>query len=150
MNNSITARIRYIFFRLLQDGKNHTVKELCDFIVKSNEIQYINSNTIYSTLYKIRNSSYSKYFIINNDGSYRIKQYLLNSESAMILYMLTNDEKLCIINTIKYDEAIQNLISMYYKIDSEARNIRCRNECKKIIKLNEEIYNVINECINKI
>ena len=116
----------------------------------SADIHIMNSNTVYSTLHNIRESSYSNYFIRNNDGSYRLKQYLLYPESIMILHQLTNDEKLYMVNTIKYDEAIQRMMSLCSQISSELKHLECKAKYKRIIQLNNEIYKIINEYINKI
>ena len=69
MAHSNTQKIRNLFFHLLQDGKNHTAKEIYDLIMGSADIHIMNSNTVYSTLYNIRKSSDSNYFIRNHDGS---------------------------------------------------------------------------------
>ena len=150
MKESNTQKIRNLFFRLLQDGKSHTTKEIYDLVMESADIHIMNSNTVYSTLHNIRESSYSNYFIRNNDGSYRLKQYLLYPESIMILHQLTNDEKLYMVNTIKYDEAIQRMMSLCSQISSELKHLECKAKYKRIIQLNNEIYKIINEYINKI
>ncbi len=149
MKESNTKQIKNLFFRLLQDGGDHTTNEIYNLICASPNIHLINSNTIYSTLCKIRKSSYSQYFVRNRDGSYRLKAYLLKPESKALLQQLTNEDTACLENTLTVDEVIQLWLSLYLEIESELKQIEESTEYQKIRQLNDSLYKLINEHLNK-
>lgn len=156
MAHSNTQKIRNLFFHLLQDGKNHTAKEIYDLIMRSADIHIMNSNTVYSTLYNIRKSSDSNYFIRNHDGSYRLKPYLLEPENKALLLQLTQEEEpdANLPDTLTINEVVERWTSLCTEINARLKQPDYEMSEKEFIKykqihlLNKKIQELLNDFIS--